>query len=54
MLWAFGSNQSSALKLDVCVYSYEGKVQLLVAHLYQGQTTNFLAESGGFSPVFVL
>lgn len=41
-----------ALKLDLRNYVYDGKVQLLAARLYQGQTTNFRTPGGGFSPVF--
>lgn len=40
------------LKLDLRNYVYDGKVQLLAARLYQGQTTNFRTPGGGFSPVF--
>jgi hypothetical protein len=43
---------SIPLKLDVRNYAYAGKVQLLSARLYQGQTTNFRTEGGGFAPVF--
>jgi hypothetical protein len=41
------------LKLDLRAYTYAGKVQLLAARLYSGQTTNFRTEGGGFAPVFV-
>lgn len=47
-------NQPSSLKVDIRAYTYAGKIQLLAARLYQGQTTNFRTEGGGFSPVFVL
>ena len=39
------------LKYDVRCYVYEGRVQLLAARLYQGQTTNFRTPGGGFAPV---
>lgn len=39
-------------KLDLRNYAYAGKVQLVVARLYQGQTTNFRTPGGGFAPVF--
>jgi len=39
------------LKLDVRNYVYDGRVQLLAARLYQGQTTNFRTPRGGFAPV---
>jgi hypothetical protein len=40
------------LKLDVRNYAYAGSVQLMSARLYQGQTTNFRTQGGGFAPVF--
>ena len=40
------------LKLDLRNYVYDGKVQLVAARLYQGQTTNFRTAGGGFAPVF--
>lgn len=43
---------SQTLKLDLRNYVYDGKVQLLAARMYQGQTTNFRTPGGGFSPVF--
>ena len=39
------------LKLDLRNYVYAGEVQLLVARLWQGQTTNFRTPGGGFSVV---
>ncbi|MBW7900251.1 MAG: hypothetical protein H3C26_02155 [Rhodocyclaceae bacterium] len=39
-------------KLDLRNYAYAGRVQLVVARLYQGQTTNFRTPGGGFAPVF--
>lgn len=41
-----------ALKLDMRNYVYDGRVQLLAARLYQGQTTNFRTPEGGFATVF--
>jgi hypothetical protein len=46
------NDQSVPLKLDLRNYVYAGHVQLLSARLYQGQTTNFRTEGGGFAPVF--
>jgi hypothetical protein len=46
--------QDSALKFDVRCYVYDGKIQLMAARLYQGQTTNFRTKGGGFAPVYVL
>lgn len=45
---------AAALKFDVRNYAYAGGVQLLAARLWQGQTTNFRSEGGGFAPVLVL
>ena len=41
------------LKVDIRAYAYAGDIQLLAARLYQGQTTNFRTQGGGFAPVFV-
>ena len=43
-----------ARKMDVRLYTYDGKVLLVAARLYQGQTTNFKTPGGGFAPVFVV
>ena len=40
------------LKLDLRNYVYCGRVQLVSARLYQGQTTNFRTPGGGFAAVF--
>jgi len=45
---------NSALKFDVRNYAYGGRTQLLAARLYQGQTTNFRTQGGGFAPVYEL
>ena len=45
--------QEVALKMDVRAYVYNSEIQLLAARLYQGQTTNFRTQGGGFAPVFV-
>ncbi len=42
------------LKFDVRCYVYDGKIQLLAARLYQGQTTNFRTPHGGFAQVRVV
>lgn len=42
------------LKFDIRAYTYDGKIQLLAARTYQGQTTNFRTPGGGFSPVLVV
>jgi hypothetical protein len=41
------------LKLDVRNFAYAGRVQLVCARLYQGQTTNFRSEGGGFAPIYM-
>ena len=45
--------ETADLKFDVRAYVYGGAVQLFVARLYSGQTTNFRTPGGGFAPVFV-
>ncbi len=42
------------LKFDVRCYVYEGRIQLIAARLYQGQTTNFRTPGGGFALVRVV
>lgn len=42
------------LKYDVRCYVYDGKIQLIAARLYQGQTTNFRTAGGGFAAVRVV
>lgn len=46
--------EATPLKFDVRCYVYDGQVQLVVARLYQGQTTNFRTPGGGFAPVRML
>jgi hypothetical protein len=46
--------EPTRLKVDVRAYAYEGRIQLLAARTYSGQTTNFRTAGGGFSPVVVL
>lgn len=43
-----------ALKMDVRLYTYDGRLLLAAARLYQGQTTNFRTPGGGFAPVFLI
>jgi hypothetical protein len=40
-------------KMDVRLYTYDGKLLIAAARLYQGQTTNFRTPGGGFAPVFI-
>jgi hypothetical protein len=42
----------SALKFDIRTYVYDGEIQQMAARLYQGQTTNFRTQGGGFAPVY--
>ena len=42
------------LRYDVRCYVYDGKIQLVAARLYQGQTTNFRTPGGGFALVRVV
>jgi hypothetical protein len=41
-------------KMDVRLYTYNGRLLLAAARLYQGQTTNFRTPGGGFAPVFAI
>jgi len=43
--------KSVELKIDLRNYTYDGRVQLVAARLWQGQTTNFRTPGGGFAPV---
>ncbi|MNJ91368.1 hypothetical protein D3C87_90190 [compost metagenome] len=38
-------------KYDLRCYAYQGRMQLIVARLYQGQVTNLRTPYGGFAPV---
>ena len=42
------------MKVDIRCYAYEGESLFFAARLYQGQTTNFRTEGGGFAPVLTL
>jgi hypothetical protein len=43
---------AGVLKVDIRAYVYRGRLRLIAARLYQGQTTNFRTPGGGFAPVF--
>ncbi|RUO99842.1 hypothetical protein [Hyphomicrobium sp.] len=45
--------QIQSMKVDLRNYTYSGRVQLIAARIYEGQTTNFRTPGGGFAPVFV-
>lgn len=47
-------SEPQSLKYDVRCYVYDGNIQLVVARLYQGQTTNFRTSGGGFALVRVV
>jgi hypothetical protein len=42
----------NALKMDLRVNSWQGTIVQMAARLYEGQTTNFRTQGGGFAPVF--
>ncbi len=44
-------NGPAELKFDVRIYTYAGKPLGMAARMYQGQTTNFRTNGGGFAPV---
>ncbi len=46
--------EQTTLKFDVRAYTYGGKVLLLAARTYNGQTTNFRTAGGGFAPVMLV
>lgn len=46
--------QLQEFKWDLRHYAYQQQIQLLVARLYQGQTTNFRTLGGGFARVAVV
>jgi hypothetical protein len=52
--WRTTANGREAYKVDVRCYAYAGRVQLMAARLYQGQTTNFRTAGGGFAPVYTV
>lgn len=39
------------MKFDLRCYAYKGKLQIVVARIYQGQTTNLRTDGGGFTVV---
>jgi hypothetical protein len=41
-------------KVDIRCYAYAGEIQLTVARVYQGQTTNFRSAGGGFAAVHLV
>jgi hypothetical protein len=47
-------DEPRSLKVDVRCFAYAGRVLLVCARLYQGQTTNFRSQGGGFAPVYAV
>ena len=47
-------NTPQKLKYDLRCYAYDGKLQLIIARLYQGQTTNLQTPGGGFAIVKIV
>lgn len=45
---------AASMKSDIRLYTYDGEVLLMAARLYQGQTTNFRTQGGGFAPVLTV
>ncbi len=48
------SSGAVTLKFDLRVFSYAGAPLLLAARVYEGQTTNFRTDGGGFAAVIVV
>ncbi|MDR1349472.1 MAG: hypothetical protein LBJ59_01580 [Zoogloeaceae bacterium] len=46
-----GADAAQELKFDLRAYAFQGRIQLLAARLYQGQTTNMRTPGGGFARV---
>ena len=52
--WRSTPDGRQVFKIDVRCYAFEGRVQLMAARLYQGQTTNFRTAGGGFAPIYTV
>lgn len=52
--WRSTATGKEVFKVDVRCYAYAGKIQLMAARLYQGQTTNFRTAGGGFAPIYII
>lgn len=44
-------SETLQMKYDLRCYAYQGKLQIIIARLYQGQTTNLRTTGGGFTIV---
>lgn len=47
------NGQKTLMKYDLRCYAYQDELQLIMARLYQGQTTNLRTEGGGFACVII-
>lgn len=45
--------QRQKRKIDIRLYTYDGRILMTAARLYQGQTTNMRTAGGGFAPVLL-
>ena len=52
--WRSTDAGKEVFKVDVRCYVYAGRIQLMAARLYQGQTTNFRTAGGGFAPIYII
>jgi hypothetical protein len=52
--WRSTATGKEVFKVDVRCYVYAGRIQLMAARLYRGQTTNFRTAGGGFAPIYVI
>ncbi len=48
------AGEKQIYKLDVRFYTYDARLLLAAARVYQGQTTNFRTPGGGFAPVLIV
>ena len=46
-------NKIQKMKYDLRCYTYQDQLQMIIARVYQGQTTNLRTEGGGFAIVLV-
>lgn len=46
------TGETGVMKVDWRNFTYHGKIQLIAARIYQGQTTNFRTKGGGFAAVY--
>ena len=49
-----GHSESQKFKYDLRFYTYQDQLQMAIARLYQGQTTNAKTLGGGFAPVIFI